>query len=318
MNYGLPEISYILWGKEASYPSATTGTEPSTTCSNFFWDTQSFSDSNKNALQKLYSIAGGRDIQSVVNGRFDSTITIDAYLTKDQTPWELIMGSISGSGPYTASPTNSLPSFAVEVGYKDYGGNLKRVKFHGCKINSAKINVDKSGDPIKVSLDIFAQRFWLSDTFQTPSVPTTAPFVGYEGKVYIPSDTEVNVLQSFNLTIAHNLFNIEDTSSRFKKGIVERKRDYTFDMSYLMNNVSTLYGNFTGNGSNVTSLSSPSSTDMKVVFEKSASEKIEIVFPSNSVYFDNRSAPLDIGSDLSVVKVDGFATSLTSVTITNS
>ena len=102
MTNALPEISYILWGIEANYPSATSDTEPATTCDRFFWATQSLSDANKDNLFKVYSIAGGRDIQSVVNGRFESTITIEALLTNLQTPWQLVLGSLTGCLLYTS------------------------------------------------------------------------------------------------------------------------------------------------------------------------------------------------------------------------
>lgn len=320
VNYAIPEVSYVLFGIESSYPDATSDSEPATVCSSFFWAQQTFSDANKNNLQKIYSIAGGRDIQSLVNGRFESTITIESLVTDLQSPWQLIAGAISGSGPYTATLTNYIPSFAVEIGYKDYLGNMKRVKFFGCKINSAAITGDKSGEPVKVSLEIYAQRFFINDTLQTPTAPTTAPYVGYESTMEIPTSTTLIGLQNWTFTIGQNLFRQQDTSSRLDINLVERKRDYTLALTYFANSNTgiSLLSDFMGSSSLVSRLATPTSTSGRLLLYRSAANQTIVTFPSSSLYYEDHTMPLDIGGDLSIVTLNTIATSVTSIAITNS
>jgi len=309
MTYALPTISYVQWGKEASYPDETSNSEPATTCDEDFWEVQSINDSQKNNLIKLYQLTGGRDVNSVVNGRFDANLKVECNLTTDDAPWELIIGSLAAG---TATPTNTLPSFAVEIGYKDYSGSLKRAKFHGCKINSAALSYNKKGEPVKVSLDILTQRVWITDVLQTPTAPTDVPLTDFECSLELPNASALTDVQSFSTTIAHNLVEQSDNRARFKADLITGKRDYTHDFSLYFNGTTRLE-NFLGNaGYAVDGVTPDSEATMELTITKGGNT---VVILWGVTYFEDFSAPLDIGGDLVVQKFTGFSKTMTSVVV---
>lgn len=315
--YGHPRISYITVGDESSVPSVTSDVEPSVTCSNFLWLTQSMNDSNSNNLLKIFQVGGGRDPSCVVNGRYEGSITIESMLTLSQaSSWKYLLGSETDG---TVTATNSLPAFAVEVGYKDYNGDLKRVKFHYCKVNSFSLKFGKEGDPVGISLDIQYQRFWINDTLQTPTVPTSCPLVGYEGSLEIPSGTAIGGLQSLTLDVAHNLSKIESSDSRFLEGMVENERAYDLNFTTYFSATEGIANliDFMGDSSAPTRSSTPTSNSMKISLTR-GSDSIVLTFPASSTYFNTVSQPLDIGGDLVTQDVTGFATSITNIVITSS
>lgn len=316
--YAIPEISYIMWGIDAAgIPDPTSDVEPTVTCDKHFWNTQNFSDNNKNGLIRIYEIGGGRDAFCVKNGRFDSTFTIDANLTNDSEPLALILGQVTSN---TAVATNSLPVFSVEVGYKDYTGSLKRIKFHGCKVDNAKFTQSKSADPIKVSLSIVAQRYWSGDTLQATSSAADCPFLGYEGKLSFNGANMVGI-QDMNFEINNKLKKIEDSRSRFYSELKEGQREYNFSGSiyYTSSNSATsvqIENAFLGGSSPVNS-STPSANTIVLTFETSSLSKVTITPAASSYYVEDCSKPIDIGGDVSVLKFGGYTKSLTSIVCVN-
>ena len=312
MTNALPHITYIRWGIEAGVPDNTTDVEPVTACNEFFWDTQSFSDSNSNNLQKLHALGGGRDVNCTVNGRYDGSLSIDAFVTTDAATLELVLGSLALG---VATPSNTIPYFAVEIGYKDFSGNLKRMKFHYCKVNSCKFSQTKSGDPIKATLDIFVQRPWISNTFGVVATPTDCPFVGYEGIVAI-GGVDIVGLQSFDLTITNTLEKIQSGNSRFDDGLSEGNRDYTYSMTNYFNSDSGITNivDFFGAATYPTRSATPTSNSMTWVLTRGANT-ITFTFPASSVFVNTASQPSDIGSNLLSQTIDGHAETLTSITV---
>lgn len=309
MTYALPQVSYILWDKEVSYPDQTSNSEPDTSCSSTFWNVQSVNDSQNNNLIKLRQLTDGRDISSVVNGVYDAGLKIESHLTMDSAPYELILGSISDG---TATPSNTIPSFAVEVGYKDFSGDLKRAKFHGCKVNSASFAYAKKGDPVKATLDIMTQRVWISDSLQSPSAPSEVPITDFEASLELPNSTAITDVQSFTTTINNNLIKQSDNRARFLSGLVEGDREYNHDFSLYFNGTTRLE-NFLGNSGYAVDGVTPDSEDsMELTLTKGASTTI---FTWGTTYIEDFSAPIDIGADLSVQKFKGFSTTMTDIEV---
>ena len=157
-------------------------------------------------------------------------------------------------------------------------------------------------------------------TLQTPTAPTTAPYVGYEATHEFPQSTTLTGVQNFSLSIAHNLFKQEDTSSRFIIDLIERKRDYTYQLSQFANSGTgiAILQQFMGSNSVVSQSATVTAVSGRLTLRRSATDQIVITFPASSVFVEDHSMPLDISGDLSVVSVNGFMSSLTSVAITNS
>lgn len=320
IKYAAPEVTYIMWGKDAAgMPDPTSDTEPTVTCDKHFWNTQSFSDSNKNSLQKIRGLGAGRDLVCVRNGRFETNFTVEANLTDEDEAMELVLGSLTSK---TALASNTLPYFATEIGYKDYSGNMKRVKFYGCKVNNAKFSFSKSGEPVKVSLDIFAQRYWNTDVLQTSSVSSNeCPFVGYEGTFNFGGTTMVG-LQDATIEINHTLSKIEDTRSRFVSAFKEGPREFNISGSIYYststsNTAIAIQEAFMGDSGKIIGTSTPVASSIGVAFSHTSLSSVTFNFPASSYYVEDCSAPIDIGGETAVMKFSGFATGITSIVMVN-
>ena len=310
----LGAVSYMMYGKDAGYPDPTSDAEPATTCDKFFWHAKSVSFDDKANPIKHRQIAGGRDVATSVNGRWQSNLKVDGVIDTEDEAWELVLGAIAGTGPYTATPSNSLPTFAAELGFKDYSGNMKRAKYHGCKTNAFNFNFGKTGEPIQFSQDIVAQKLWLNDTLQTPTAPTTVPFTDFETQLEIPNGTEYG-LQSFDFSLNHNLKEQSDNRSRFIYEPVEGPRDYTFNMNRYHDTAGlALQENVMGNASYpVQTVTPDTEASMELTITKGAKS---IVMLWGKTELEAIGASMDIGGDLAAQKLSGFAHTMTSVIVT--
>jgi len=314
MVQALGNVSYVMYGKDSGYPDPTSDSEPATTCDKFFWHAKSISFDDKANPIKHRQMAGGRDVSTVVNGRWQSNLKIEGVLDNEDEAWELVLGAIAGGGPYTVTPANQLPTFAVEVGFKDYTGSLKRAKYHGCKVNSFNFSFGKAGDPIKYSLDIVAQKLWLNDTLQTPTAPTSIPFTDFETQFEIPNGTEYG-LQSFDWTVNHNLKENTDNRTRFIYEPIEGPREYSFNMTrYQDTDGLTLQGNVMGASEYpVQTVTPDTEATMELTLTKGSNS---IVLLAGVTDIETVGSTLDLGGDLAAQKFTGSNRTLTSVVVT--
>lgn len=232
--------SYLLYGKETTYNSAVATTA-------HLGLVQSFRSNINSNLQEnrgfVGTTSGGRDVVKFTPGKLELGFSVEFKVTR----WnflEFVLGTVTGSGPYTYTGANLPPSMTVAHNIDNAGSAATDLEetFSGCVIESATIRCSV-GEPVTATLD-FKSGLVVVDTSLSSAValPDEEVYNFVGGSIEIPaSSTLSNIIDSVEITITNNYDVLYGLGSRLVQNAVPQERKYQIKVSlkYLDNTLVT-------------------------------------------------------------------------------
>lgn len=123
-------------------------------------------------------VAGGLALRSEqhngANTEVGGNVTLELYdsTAAMQTLFKHMFGTITGAGPYTATPADLAGlGLTMQVGKPDVGGTVQPFTYEGCKIASWEIT-GSTGEIVILSLDVIAEQRRTATALATASYGT--------------------------------------------------------------------------------------------------------------------------------------------------
>lgn len=301
-------LSYAVYGKETTY-----GTAPAT-INTPFNSVQDVDFKVSDEVIKKRSLNNGQDIEKSFSGTHKVDLTINSQLTNQGEVWELVAGgTATASGDeYTITPSNTIPSFTTQLGYKGVSGDLTAFNIKGCKVNSSSVTFNKTDLPT-VSFEVMGQKEDGSITPQSLTLTTGDEFAPSNLTLSI-NGVAVSEVQESTFKINRNLKEKTSIGNRFYDDISETVRDYEVSYKLYFEDMNQ-YNNFWGQASEPKdSAVKTLLTTMKFRAEQDSTNYIE--FNYADVVLTEVGSPIQL-EDLIVSDVVGYAHSLSNIKYMN-
>jgi len=230
--------SYLLYGAESTYNTAVTA-------DTHFGLVKSFSprtnNSNNYTRGFVGTTTGGRNVAKILPGKIENEIGVEL----DVTHWdwlEYVLGSVTGSGPYTYSEANNPGSLTIGRQIVNPGSSAtdRDEQWTGAVIDSCTIKASV-GEPVSVSLTLKASGHLYDTTVQTAqALPSVEVFNFSGGTIELPDATPLtNIIDSVEISISNNYDILYGLGDRRGQNAKAKGRDYKikFTVKYLDNNL---------------------------------------------------------------------------------
>jgi len=231
--------TYVLYVEEATY-----ATDPGSGYAHIGL-TKSFKPTVNNEVTKLRgfvgSASGGRDVAKFVPGKHVAS----AVWEFDVNDWQFlkfVLGTETGSGPYTYTGANLPPSLTIHYPIDNPGGSStdRDGILLGSVIDSCTIRC-AVGEPVSCTLNVMsAYNMYDTNIISNAAMISDDVFDFTGGSIELPDGSTIsNIIDSIEITIKNNWEILYGIGSRLGQNAKPKEREYTikFTLKYLDNDM---------------------------------------------------------------------------------
>jgi len=232
--------TYILYGEESTYNTAVT------TDTHLGLVTSFKSTINNNLTENrgfVGTSTGGRDVVKFTSGALNISGSVDFKITN----WafmEYVLGSVSGSDPYTYTGAEVPPSITLSHNIDNPGSSATdQEEIHsGVVVESISIKTSV-GEPVTATLDFKSAKVVVDTTLSTAvGLPDEDVYNFSGGAIELPSGSALdNIIDSIDVSITNNQEILYGVGSRLGQNALPKARVYSIKVTlkYIDNDLIT-------------------------------------------------------------------------------
>jgi hypothetical protein len=208
----------------------------------------------KNNLKSIYGL-GSQDATIIIDGQYEGRGSLEFAISN---PW-FFTGLLGGvSTPTTTTFTswvflmaNSVPSFTVENGL-ELGATDYVTQYKGCVMDSMTISMEVGNAPVTGKIDFVYADETSSTTSSLGTAPTDTETQVWNfamGKLELPTGTVIGEVEKASISIKRNAKLIYGLGDRRATAHIEGQREFSVDLSALLESTVLLEKFFANTGS---------------------------------------------------------------------
>ena len=252
----------------------------------------------KNNAEVIYGI-GSREAQFLMGKQYEGELSLE-YILSDPWIFKAILGSVdtvdntstTGNYSHTFPSSGAIPKpIPIDiVNSVQLDSSNVSFTYNNCFINNTTISLNKD-EVVKVTHDLAYETEGYSETLTLASQPDESfnPYAFQHGTLTIGGTTFVPI-ESFEMTINHNLEPIRGIGSRFNQDVATKQLELTAKGTALLTsaNLELLYRTYTGS---TTTPTGPSSTGY---IEFDSDDNITLTITNGETGADERSITITL------------------------
>lgn len=298
-------VGYLLAGTETTYGTKVAATKD-------LGLLQSVTPTDTQNIRRLYSL-GSRNVQEMVAGQFNSTLSLTAKYQHGRIFEYLTGGTVTHDASdtpdikHTYAEADALKSFSLEYGF-DLTSDVE-FTYTSCLVNSLTLDLNLN-EELSWTADIMGQQVDTGTTASTGSIDSLKTLPSYYGT--LNTGSSVAKIQSMSWTYNNAVRTLDALGSRLHQEGVGGSREMDFNMTLLFEDL-TEYAQFL-DGTSVGATSTPSDFDMVIDITNgtaAGSGLREVYIDVDDNKWNEASVPVSVGSEV-IASFSGHGKTLSS------
>jgi hypothetical protein len=295
-----------MYGEESGFGSEATA-------NSYFGRVTNFNFDQTNSLIKDYDV-GDRDVQNFLIGPVGVTGNVN-FDVIDFGVFKYVLGSKTGSGtgasPYVYTSADAIPSITIEAGHR--GTTNMNFTFIGCRNSSTTLNFARD-EKLTCTSNWTIKTYKEDATVQTYTTPTTAPFTYMQGALQ-RNDSNLAGVERGSITITNNLIENREYGNRLLTDLKSGQLDIAFEFTLYLDSalattlLSDAYGQVVGSGPILTGLATMTGFTLDLELDDGANRVVTISLGTATI--NEWGSPVDVGNNMVMLRVGGFAKTIT-------